>query len=314
MEKNAKPRRGGMAPRGGEIRPVAFQRAWVYVATQPEDFVDRREASVTAPQHVLDPRSHPRPGPSRMAERLRPTHPAIAVLAVAVWCYLILAVTMIGLGLVVTHFVAHGAVGHWDEHVNSWFARHRDGTWNRLSGDFTLLADTSGVAVVAAAVTLVLLARRWGRFAVLLALGLGVELAVFLSTTYTVARPRPAVPHVGGTPSTFSWPSGHTAATLVLYGGIAVLVGVATRRRWPQVMAWTVAVALMVCVALSRIYRGEHHPIDTMGGVLLGVGALWAAVTIIRAWGESSSARTPAAEVSSIGSPEPAARIAAVRS
>jgi undecaprenyl-diphosphatase len=248
-----------------------------------------------------------------MAERLRPRHPAMAVLALAVGWYLILAVTMIGLGLVVTHFLAHGAIGHWDEHVNSWFARHRSSVWNRLSGDFTLLADTFGVAVVAAAVTLVLLARRWGRFALLLAFGLGIELAVFLSTTYTVARPRPAVSHVGGTPSTFSWPSGHTAATLVLYGGIAVLVGVATDRRGPRAMAWIFAMALVCCVALSRIYRGEHHPIDTLGGVVLGAGALWAAVTVIRAWGGSTSARAPAVEPPSMGSTEPAAGSAAVR-
>ena len=266
----------------------------------------------SADRQVLAPTSDVGPGPAGpIVGRLRHAHPAVAVAALAIGCYLTLAVTMIGLGLVVTHFLAHDAVGHWDEHVNSWFARHRSSGWNRLSGDFTLLADTFGVAVVAAAVTLVLLLRRWGKLAFLLPLGLGIELAVFLSTTYTVARPRPAVPHVGNTPSTFSWPSGHTAATLVLYGGIAVLVRVATRRRAARVTAWIVAVALMFCVALSRIYRGEHHPIDTMGGVVLGVGALWAAVTIVRTWEIASETRRPAAGPTPTTSAEPVARSAA---
>ena len=86
-----------------------------------------------------------------------------------------------------------------------------------------------------------------------------VEIAVFLTTNYTVRRPRPPIEHLGSTPSTFSFPSGHVAATVVLYGGIAVL---ARQRRvhpvW-QVTAWVVAVILTVAVAWSRVYRGQHH-------------------------------------------------------
>ena len=156
--------------------------------------------------------------------------------------------------------------------------------WDRLSGDFTVLADTAGVPVGGGGRHAVLLLRRWGRFAWLLAAGLAVELSVFLATNYAVERPRPQVAHLGSTPSTSSWPSGHVAATAVLYGGIAVLVMVATSRRLPRLAAWTVAVALTICVALSRIYRGEHHPIDTIAGFCLGAAALGAAVFVIRVW------------------------------
>jgi undecaprenyl-diphosphatase len=213
------------------------------------------------------------------------------VLGVLVACYVALAAVLIGLGLVVTHVVAHGRIGHWDDHVNSWFASHRSSPWNKISADLSLAADTAGVAVVAAAVTIVLFARRWGHAALLLLIGLGVELSVFLSTTYLVARPRPQVPHLGSTPSTFSWPSGHSAATFVLYGGIAVIVMAATDRRPLRVVAWLVAIALTCAVALSRIYRGEHHPTDTMAGVALGIGALIAAVFVIRTWSAAASLR-----------------------
>ncbi|MDQ1418137.1 MAG: hypothetical protein QOJ52_99 [Acidimicrobiaceae bacterium] len=221
-------------------------------------------------------------------------HPAVSTIATIFGSYVLVAATLIVSGLVFTHFLSHGFVGHWDEHVNNWFAAHRTGTWNRVSGWFSALADTLGVVVVAAVVTVVLLIRRWGRLAFLLVIGLAVELAAFLSTTYLVARPRPSAPHLGSTPSTFSWPSGHTAATLVLYGGIALLVMAATPRRFPRVAAWTIAVALTLGVALSRVYRGEHHPTDTMAGVILGIGALWAAVLAIRAGGSSLRHRAPA--------------------
>jgi membrane-associated phospholipid phosphatase len=41
--------------------------------------------------------------------------------------------------------------------------------------------------------------------------------------------------------------------------------------RW---LAWTVATLIPAFVALSRMYRGMHHPLDVAGGVLIGLGAI----------------------------------------
>jgi undecaprenyl-diphosphatase len=196
----------------------------------------------------------------------------------------LVAAVLIASGLVFEHFVAHDRVGHWDEHLNVWFAHHRTPVWNRVTGDFTGFANTLGVASVAAVVTVVLLVRRWGRFALLLVAGLTAELAAFLATDYAVGRPRPTVPHLGSTPSTSSWPSGHVAATAVLYGGIAVLVMLATSKRLPRLTAWMAATALTTCVALSRIYRGDHHLTDTIAGLALGAAALGTAMFALRVW------------------------------
>jgi undecaprenyl-diphosphatase len=222
--------------------------------------------------------------PAQLQAALEDVHPAVAAGLCLVGSALLIAAVLIALGLLMVHFGAHDRLGHWDEHVNEWFAHHRDAFANRLSGDFTVLADTAGIVAVAAVVTGVLLLRRWGGFAWVLAVALAVELSVFLATNYAVNRPRPHVAHLGSTPSTSSWPSGHVAATTVLYGGIALVVMVATSRRLPRLAAGAVAVALIACVALSRIYRGEHHPIDTFAGLALGVCALGAAIFVIRIW------------------------------
>jgi undecaprenyl-diphosphatase len=74
------------------------------------------------------------------------------------------------------------------------------------------------------------------------------------------------------------------AATLTLYGGIALIVAAMTARPVPRVAAWLVAVGLVVTVAASRVYEGEHHPTDVLAGLLLGVGALWVANRAIKAW------------------------------
>jgi undecaprenyl-diphosphatase len=197
-------------------------------------------------------------------------------------------------GLVITHLLAH-TVGSWDDHVNSWFARRRTPTDNAITADFTLLANTMGIVAGAALVALIAAVRHHLRLAIALVIALGVELGGFLLTNMIVARPRPHVPHVGSTPSTFSWPSGHVAATFVLYGGIALMVITVTGRPVLRILASTLPVVVVPCVALSRIYRGDHHPTDTIAGLFLGVAALAIGFAAVGAWSRSSAGdhRTP---------------------
>ncbi len=194
--------------------------------------------------------------------------------------YVVLSASLIIIGLVLTHYLA--PVRHWDDHVNAWLAAHRTPDWTRAGKDGTFLANTLGVVVVAVAATLVAIACRCGRASALVLTGLAVELAVFLTVNYTVRRPRPTAPHVGATPSTYSFPSGNVAATLVLYGGVAVLVASRTRATWARVTSWVVAAGVVTWVGFSRVYEAEHHPTDVMAGLLLGAGALSAAVLAVR--------------------------------
>jgi membrane-associated phospholipid phosphatase len=222
-------------------------------------------------------------GPAiRLVKGVARSHGNVAIAIAVVASFAVMGIILSALGLLITHVLEHGSIGVWDHHVSQWFDKHRSARWNRVTGDLTDMADTFEVAGVAAVVTIVLLFRRWGRRAFLLVAGLAIELSVFLTANTIVARPRPAVSHLGGTPSTYSFPSGHTAATVVLWGGIAVIVMVATNRRWPGAVMWTLTVVLTVAVGLSRVYRGEHYPTDVVSGLLLGIGSLVAGVFIIR--------------------------------
>jgi membrane-associated phospholipid phosphatase len=223
-------------------------------------------------------------------------HRNLAIALAVVSSFVVMGVVLVAMGLLLTHVLEHGSIGVWDHHVSQWFDRHRSGGWNRVTGDVTDLADTMEVAGVAALVTIVLLVRRWGRQAFLLVAGLAIELSVFLAANKIVARPRPAVSHLGGTPSTYSFPSGHTAATIVLWGGIAVIVTVATSRRWPGIVMWLLAVVLTTAVGLSRVYRGEHYPTDVLAGLVLGIGSLVAGVFIIRVANVDRSVKSHSAQ------------------
>jgi membrane-associated phospholipid phosphatase len=57
-------------------------------------------------------------------------------------------------------------------------------------------------------------------------------------------------------------PSGHTQATALVWGYLAVCF----RRAW----LWGLAALLMLAVPLSRLYLGVHFPTDLLGGYLLG--------------------------------------------
>jgi membrane-associated phospholipid phosphatase len=222
---------------------------------------------------------------------------AIAIAIATIASFAVMGIFIVALGLLITHVLEHGSIGVWDHHVSQWFDNHRSARWNGITGDLTDMADTFEVAGVAAIVTIVVLFRRWGRHAFLLVAGLAIELSVFITANKIVARPRPAVSHLGGTPSTYSFPSGHTAATVVLYGGIAVIVMVATTRLWPRIVMWTLAVVLTVAVGLSRVYRGEHYPTDVLAGLLLGIGSLVAGVFIIRVAGVNRPAKSDEAKL-----------------
>lgn len=71
-------------------------------------------------------------------------------------------------------------------------------------------------------------------------------------------------------PPTSSFPSGHTAAAVCLFGGIAVIVCRATAAWWRYLVV-ALAVVLVLAVATSRLYRGAHYPTDDLGALVLAV-------------------------------------------
>ena len=187
--------------------------------------------------------------------------------------YLALTIVMLGVGYLLTD-VLSGSVGRWDQSVNEWFANRRSMVWSDTTGFATSAVNTEpaiGIAMVIAAV--LGLCRRW-REAAFVVLALVLEVLVFLSVTFVVARPRPDVIRLNSTPSTSSFPSGHTAAATVLLVGVTVVVFWCTSRRAWRAACVTTAILLVVLVGFGRVYRGLHHPTDVVVGALLGLACL----------------------------------------
>jgi undecaprenyl-diphosphatase len=188
-------------------------------------------------------------------------------------------------GLLLTHVFLHGTIGRWDDSSTGWLSGHRTGALDAMTVLAARSADTVGILGVAVIVLVVLWARhRWDQMAVLVT-ALVLELSAFLAVNALVGRDRPAVPRLGSTPTTSSFPSGHTAATLVLYGAIAIFVSATVRTLVWRALAWLAAALFPVVVGFSRVYRGFHHPTDVIFGYLLGAAVLWVAFLAARRWG-----------------------------
>lgn len=215
---------------------------------------------------------------------LTPRHPLRPAFAVAFIGYVVLAVVMLGIGLLLTHAL-DGTVGAWDRHVSAHFAAHRTSDENQITKVATSLVNTLPAVLIAVVIDAVLALRRRWREAAFLAIALFLEITVFLSVTFVVDRPRPAVPRLNATPSTGSFPSGHTAAATVLFTGLAVIVACCTRNTLARVASALVGTAFAGTVGFARVYRGLHYPSDVFAGAFLGLACLTIAAAAVRAAG-----------------------------
>jgi membrane-associated phospholipid phosphatase len=222
--------------------------------------------------------------------RASPVYQAARTLIVG---YVVLTCVMLTIGLLLTHAFV-GTIGHWDGEVNRWFVTRRNGFGNTVSSIASFMVDTFPVIGFALCAVVVLVWRRHRRTALVIVFGLLLEITVFLSVTFLVDRPRPGVPHLGSLPATSSFPSGHTAAAVVLYGGLALAIRSFTERRALRVAAWTVAVVVVLTVGVSRVYRGMHHPSDVIVGAAFGATCLYLAVRAARATGVVDEVRAEA--------------------
>ncbi len=194
---------------------------------------------------------------------------------------------MTAVGLLLTKVLGRSSFERADAQADVVLARDRTPTWNTVSHYTTLLAETRTVVVAGAVLCLVFLLalRRW-REPMFLATVLVGEVTIFVAITLLVDRHRPPVPHLDAAPPTSSFPSGHTAAAVSLYGGSALLVWRMARVALLRGIAVLVGVVVPLAVALSRVYRGMHFPTDVLAGAVLAAG--WLAIvatTLLRATG-----------------------------
>ncbi|HEY7396745.1 MAG TPA: phosphatase PAP2 family protein [Gaiellaceae bacterium] len=223
--------------------------------------------------------------------RLRSLHPAAVFFVVMLAGLVVIALVSTLCGLAVRELEHVSAIGAPDERVDVWLAAHRTADRTRAS----LVGSTIGggvvLPIVAGSIALVCCCLRKWRIAAFVVFVLAVESATYRITTLLVHSHRPRVVRLEHLPVNASYPSGHTAASLAVYGGLALLLTYRFTSRTVQVLAWTLALGLVSFVAVSRMYRGMHHPLDVAGGLVVGVLAIVVVTFACRTAGAVAEAR-----------------------
>jgi len=176
--------------------------------------------------------------------------------------------------------VAGAPITAFDVEVANWLHAHasQGGLLRDTLMVLTTIHNTPGVLAIAfvCAVWWYRRGHHYWTVALVSAVPGGMLLNVLLKHVFERTRPHFAEPIV--TLTTYSFPSGHTMASTVLYGVLACYVA---RRAatWPgRILPFVLAALMVGCIAFSRMYLGAHYLTDILAAIVEGCG--WLAICV----------------------------------
>lgn len=144
---------------------------------------------------------------------------------------------------------------------------------DRLARLVSTAADVpASIAHGAVASAVLWLRTRDARLALVPAVALVLETAVYLGAGALVDRDRPDVPRLDREQPTSSFPSGHQGATVALMVVYLRLAG-RVRNPWLRGAIAAACVAYPSTLAWARVHTGLHYPSDVVAGTLNGIVA-----------------------------------------
>lgn len=234
-------------------------------------------------------------GPAeRFAAALDSRHPGLVFFLALLAGFLVLALASTLLALFVVHvLVSNGGLGleGADESFNDTLAQERTGFLTTLAEIGSHAGGAPVLPILVGLIGIVFAALRRWRIAAFAVFVLCVESATYKVTSTLVPRDRPSVKRLEDLPVDVSYPSGHTAASVAVYSGLVLLLTTRFTSSLKKALAWTAAILLATFVAFARMYEGMHHPLDVVGGVLVGIGAILVLLFACRAAGAAAERR-----------------------
>lgn len=142
----------------------------------------------------------------------------------------------------------------------------RNNTLTEIVKGITVLGDTNVIILLNALLIIFIFFKKKFK---LLVITISSTLSGIINTglKYLFSRPRPAdiaLISQGG----FSYPSGHSAISVLFYGTIIYLLSKSNIKF--KKLYITLLTIIAIIVPLSRIYLGVHYLSDVIGGIALG--------------------------------------------
>jgi undecaprenyl-diphosphatase len=195
--------------------------------------------------------------------------PLVALLGAALAGYAVLAYA----------FVDRDRLGGVDRDVAVWVAGSMPSWAEWLARPVTWLGGFVGVTLVVVAATLWLLRRgKWPQAVLLVVVALGIQLLVSTAKN-GYARSRPDVGSAIDLPSSFSFPSGHAATGIAVFGLLGLVAADELRTRAARVGAICAGFGLGILSGASRVVLDVHYLSDVLAGWCLGLA--WLAACLL---------------------------------
>jgi len=191
---------------------------------------------------------------------------------------LLLSDTLLRLLLLTQSVLSDGLITAADVRTGNLFLLLREKGFTALFLAITHAASADVMITAGTLTVLLLFFQRekiyaWGMLAALVANQVTVTLLKNI-----LHRARPDYALAEAMERSFSFPSGHAAASIVFYGFLAYIV-LRTARLWKaKISALFLALSIIILVDLSRLYLGVHFLSDVLGGNLIGFSFLILAI------------------------------------
>lgn len=168
-------------------------------------------------------------------------------------------------------------LGRFDVALSAQLSEHASDQQLRIFAAVTDLGDKRFLIPLAAIIAVLMLIRRRTFLATawIVATAGGALLNAGLKAIFERSRPE----HVHGfaTADGWSFPSGHSSGSFIVYGLLAYLIVLQTAPRYHVPVA-AIAMLTIVCVGFSRVVLQVHYFSDVLGGYAVGIA--WVAAWI----------------------------------
>lgn len=202
-----------------------------------------------------------------------------------VWA-LVAVLALAGYALLAAAVVRGSPLVDLDGEVAAWVAREMP-TWAEwLARPFTWTGGVVGIVATTALLVLWSLRRGLVAQAVLvLVVTIGIEVLVALAK-HAYERERPDVGSAIPLPASYSFPSGHAAGGIAVFGLAGLIVAATQRDSRSRRRLVAAGLVLGVLVGASRVVLGVHYVSDVLAGLCLGLA--WLAACIVGERGQGS--------------------------
>lgn len=168
-----------------------------------------------------------------------------------------------------------------DFEVARWFHAHRNPVLTKFMLFISDIHSVLGIILWSMLTALIFIWKKDWYWLLGLAVSVGGGMLVNVLVKYTFHRARPSFDEPLLTLMTYSFPSGHTAGSMLFYGVLtAYLVCHVRFWRW-QIPMITIAVLMVITVGISRMYLGVHYLSDVLAAIAESIAWLALSLTAI---------------------------------